>query len=147
MFRSHFDQNERQRAIVGQRFQQRMAVDLNAKRRFERLIEHQERVGDRLPGLRLKEDIPGPVRRDFLSWVGEQELPNMRSGSAISAAAIVAGLVAGESLGAFRCGTGAWSGPVKDLRLLRTARWAREGGVSPGDDGAVAAVHLRIGMC
>src|ERR1019366_2062868 len=43
----------------------------------------------------------------------------MRSGSAVSASSFIAGLVAGESPGPLRRGTGAWSGPVEDLRLLR----------------------------
>src|ERR1019366_6246622 len=66
----------------------------------------------------------------------------MRSGSAVSASSFIAGLVAGESPGPLRRGTGAWSGPVEDLRLLRTARWARESSVSPGDDGSGAVVWL-----
>src|ERR1019366_3205102 len=79
---------------------------------------------------------------DFLSWVCEQEFPDVRSGAAISAAAFDTGLVAGESPGAFRSGTGAGPGPVKDLRLLRSARWAGEGSLPSGDDGAGSAVRL-----
>jgi hypothetical protein len=80
-----------------------------------------------------------------LSWVCEQELPNVRSGSAVSAASLVAGLVAGESSGTLHRRTGTGSGSVKDLRFLRAARRARESRVSPGDDGAGAGIRLLRG--
>ena len=77
--------------------------------------------------------------------MSEQELPDMRFGSTVSAAAILAGLVARESSGPLHRRVGARAGPVKDLRPLRAARWTGESGLSPGDDGPGIAVWLLRG--
>ena len=69
----------------------------------------------------------------------------MRSGPAVSAATLLAGVVAGRPSGAIHCGTVRGTGPIEDLRPLRATRWTGKSGIPSLDDGAGAAVRLLHG--